>query len=157
MKHSFVTIKLVLFGLLSFVWVLFLSLINSKQQYRLINGFIPSNSKSPLALSQQTINRELKGKKRVTFRLDDNNEMNDKKIKVIQYESLKLNFTNDNSHVLSIEFGNNSDFKYIPQLLVFCENENLTKKVLTDSLLIIWSNEKEKNTLPKKKITPIYM
>jgi len=84
------------------------------------NDHVTENS-ALLKYSVAYVEKKIKSKRKLKFLIDENREENNKKMKIIQYEALKLKYTNDTSMVILITLSENSRYVDLINLINLCK------------------------------------
>ncbi len=112
--------------------------------------FSPSNEKEKnsvhYSFSEFYLEKDISGRKKIKFALDDNIETNKTKLAIIRYEALKLKYTEDTSTVVLINLSDSITYGTFVSILDICINDDHKRYASWDNKFVIFG-ERPKVTI----------
>ena len=102
-----------------------------------------------VAYTKCYIEKEIKKKKQIKFTLDSNEKDNKRKMEMIQYESLKLKYTEDTSTVVLIDLTDGITYGNFASILNMCVADGHKRYAWWDNKFVIfgeWPEVKKQTT-----------
>ncbi len=121
-----------------------------------ITMFVPKDCKGDkdwtLQFATCNFEKEIKRKKQIKFTLDNNEKDNERKMEVIQYESLKLKYTEDTTAVVLINLTDSVRYGDFVSIADMCEADGHKRYAYWDNKFVIfgeWPKKKEISNSPQ--------
>lgn len=115
---------LIAVAILSFTWIIlyhFLQMGIIRHDHIALS--VPKDTKEGGRFSVFALDNKTAAKNKIQFSLDQDEELNQKKLAVIRYEALKLKYTGDTGTVIHIRFAPEMKYGWLIRLVRICQED----------------------------------